>query len=214
MNNFSTTPVYHGGSAGKMKGWPSGGGGSTSPNPDTIRMVLEEKSFHQANSNPAIAALHTTPNDSTYGYKTYDLNQLTRIFATFALPHKQWSRVLTGATGVRLWLFGYHETTIAAPNNTISINVSLTGIDQGGSYNYTAPAAGYVYNRTIDAATSAPYQNMTIFVDDMDVNDPGGGGLIYDPIFHLRILRNNSGGGDTYPNVFRLQGGIVEFPLV
>lgn len=203
--------IYHGGGAGR-RGFAAGGG-SSGPNPDTIRIVLEEKSFHQANSNPAIAALHTTPNDSTYGYKTYDMNQLTRVFATFALPHDQWSRVLTGSTGVKLYLFGYIETTIAAPNNILSFNVSLTGIDQGGSFNYTAPPAGYVYNRTIDGAVFAPYQNATIFVGDMDVYDPGGGGLVNTPTFHLRVLRNNNGGGDTYPNVFRLQGGIVEFPL-
>lgn len=209
---MNSSLIYHGGSSARS-GFSSSSGSST-PNPDTIRIVLEEKSFHQANSNPAIAALHTTPNDSNYGYKTYDINQFNRVFATFALPHDKWSRVLTGATKIKLYLFGYIETTIAAPSNILSFSMSLTGIDQGEDFNYINPPAPFIYTRQIDGAVFAPFQNATLHVADMDVYDPAGNGLLNTPTFHLRILRNNNGGGDTYPNVFRLQGGIVEFPII
>lgn len=209
---METSKIYHGGGIGK------GGGFAPSATPgyinNTVRVTLEEKSFHYANSNPITSALHTTPNDANYGYKTDDFTQFTRGFVSFPKPHKDWTRVITGTTGISLELHGYHETVIGAPNNIVNINISLTITRVGETVNYVAPAGSPpIYTRSVDCATTPAFQLATFKITDMVIHNPSGLNPNAECMFHLRVLRNNNGGGDTYPNVFRIMGGYVEFPL-
>lgn len=204
--------IYHGGSLGRSGGFfPAS---TPTPTIDTIRIPIEEKSFHYANSNPITSALHTTPNDSNYGYKTDDFTQFTRGFISFPKPHKDWTRVITGATGITLAIHGYHETVIAAPNNIVRFNFSITITRVGETVNYVAPAGSPpIYTRDVNCATTPAFQLATMSISDLVIHNPSGLNPDEECMFHLRALRNNNGGGDTYPNVFRVMGGYVEFPL-
>lgn len=203
--------IYHGGGLHRGGGFSTSGGSSL----DTIRVLLEEKSFHYGNSNPITSALHTTPKDTNFGYKTDDFTPLTRGFVSFPRPHKRWTRVISGTTLINFELHGYHETVIAAPNNIVRFKISLTITRVNETINYTAPSTGTppTYLCDLDCGTIPAYQLATIRILNMNLHNPSGLNPNDECMFHLRVLRENSSGGDTYPNVFRIMGGYVEFPL-
>lgn len=204
---MTTSMVYHGGSSGKLKGWPAGG--SSGPNPDTIRYVLEEKSWHYSNTNPISSNLHTVPNDALYGYKTPDFNQGLGAFATFALPHKDWSRVLTGTTGINLDFFFYGDTSVAAPNNIGYFNVEMYIVRPGETVNFAKSAGVFM---TLDFSVPA-YQMIGYRFSNMQVTDPAATGAAGWCIFYIKCRRQTAG-TDTYTNTCRMLGAVVEFPLV
>jgi hypothetical protein len=187
---------------------------TSSPGINSIRVLFEEDSFHYGNSNPSTSLLHTTANDTNFGYKTEDFVRLNRAFISFPKPHINWTRVLSGATGITMCLIGYHETLIVAPNNNVRFTTSLTIVRTGETVNYVAPAGNPpIYNSDIDCGVIPAFQLTSIIVPNYVVHNPSGLNPNSECMFHFRILRPDAGGGDTYPNVFRILGGFIEFPL-
>jgi len=199
--------IYHGGGAGKGRGFS--GGGSSGPNPDTIRYVLEEKSWHYANSNPVTSALHATALDGLYGYKTDDFDQGDGCFATFALPHKDWTRVLTGTTGINLDFFFYADASVAAPNNIGYFNTEMYIFRPGETVNFAKSAGVFM---SLDFSVPA-LQVVGHRFSDMQVTDPAATGAAGWCLFYIK-LRRQYGPNDTYTGgQIRLVGAVVEFPL-
>lgn len=202
MNQAS---IYHGG------GFGGGGGFSavpvSTPNPNTIRIVLEEKSWHQANSSPALSALHATALDPLYGYKTYDFNKGLGAFATFHLPHKDWIRVLTGTTKIKFFLNFYHELAVGAPNNIGYFNTNMYIFRNGETVDFAKSGGQFA---SIDCSGTA-YRLIQYTFNNYQVADPAGSGAAGECMFFIKLRRENT--GDTYANVIRFLGAAVEFPL-
>lgn len=203
--NAGNAMIYHGGPKGKAGGW----GGSSGPNPDTIRIDLDEKAWHQANSAPAISALHTTPLDALYGYKTYDFDRGDGAFATFCLPHKDWAFNLgpAPASAIQYVLHFYHDGPTPGPANNAVINTSIYIWRSGESVDF---AKGGGTMATFGAAIPA-YQTMTVTFNNFVITDPSGSGLNAECLFFVKLRREFV--GDSFPNQLRLLGGFVEFPL-
>lgn len=200
--------IYHGGGIGGG-GFPGGGGGGSTPNPDTIRYVLEEKSWHYANSNPITSALHTVPNDGLYGYKTSDFDQGDGAFATFALPHKDWIRVLSGTTKINLDFFFYADASVAAPNNIGYFNVELYIFRPGETVNFAKIEGVFM---SLDFSVPA-WQMVGHRFSDMIVTDPAGTGAAGWCMFYIKI-RRQYGPNDTFTGgQIRMLGAVIEFPL-
>lgn len=198
--------VYHGGGVGRG-GFPSGGGGGGI---DTIRLVASEKEWHQGNTSPAIANLHTTPADSAYGLKTYDFNKTNRAFATIGLVHKDWDWILSGATGINMFHHFYHEAAVAAPNNIARFVTSIYIVRNGESLSFASMAGSYTFD--VDCSGTA-YNLITASFSNVVVNNPSGAVTQVEPIFHWRLRRLDTVDGDTYANVVRFLGGVIEYPI-
>lgn len=203
---FGSGAIYHGGASAK-RGFPAGSG-SSGPNPDTIRMVLEEKSWHEANSQAATALLHTTSNDGLYGYKTYDFDKGDGAFATFALPHKQWPHILTGTTGINLDFFFYTEAAVAAPNNIGYFNTNAYIMRPGESVNFAKGGGQFM---SLDCSVAAQ-QLIGYRFTDYQISDPAASGTGGWCMIYLKLRREYT--GDTYTGgQIRLVGAVMEFPI-
>lgn len=199
--------IYHGGPITKKR-FPAPAV-SPGPNPDTIRMNLDPFSFHASNSNPATRALHTTPNDSSYGYETWDFDKGDGVFALFGLPNKLWGFTLAGATGITVdWHF-YHEQPAAAPNNDGYFNTNLYIVRQNESFNFAKAGGQFL---TLDCSFPA-YNHLAANVTNYQVVDPSGAGTVDEQsLLYVKLRREFT--GDTFPTVIRFLGMVIEFPLV
>lgn len=198
--------IYHGG------GMIRGRGFYTVPTPyipNTIRVDLQEKAWHYSNTLPIISNLHTTPLDTSFGYKTPDFDQGEGAFTHFALPHKDWTHLLTGTTGVRLIYNFYHELTVAAPNNFIQFNTNVFIFRPGETCNF-AKTSGTLFN--FNAATTAPYECLHANMNNFTIVDPAGSGASGECMIYIAI-RRSAAGTDTYANPVRMLGATIEFPL-
>lgn len=207
MNLPGNARVFHGGPCGKMRGWP--GAGSSGPNPDTIRVWLDEKAWHYANSNPVTSALHATANDGLYGYKTDDFDQGDGCFATFAKPHKDWIQVLSGTTKIQLTYFFYADASVAAPNNIGYFNTNAYIMRPGETVDFAKSGGQFM---SLDFSVPA-LQVVAYTFNNYVIADPAGSGAAGECLIYLK-LRREYGPNDTYTGgQIRLLGGLMEFPL-
>lgn len=200
--------IYHGG--GMLRGRGFYTPPATPYIPNTIRIDLQEKAWHYANNLPIVSALHTVPNDVLFGYKTPDFDQGEGAFTHFALPHRDWTHVLTGSTAIRLIYNFYHELTVAAPNNIAHFTTAAYIFRPGETCNF-AKTNGVTF--TYDAATTAPYETLHTNLNNFTIVDPAATGAAGECMIYIAIRRSPAGPNDTYAHVVRMLGATMEFPL-
>lgn len=196
---------------GSGSGFGGGGGvAPTSPNPDTIRVILDEKAWHEANSMPATANLHVTPADQLYGFKTYDFTTPgLGAFATFSLPHSQWTYDLglIPVTKVNLILNFYHSGATPGPVNNALFNTAVYIFRKNESVDF-AKAGGTMFNF---GASIPSFQLMTNELNDIQIDNPSGLTVQDECMFFIKLRREIA--GDLFPHELKLIGGVIEFPL-
>lgn len=197
--------VWHGGGAGKQKGY-GGGSGDGKYLIDRLWVPSQEFTPHPGNPCGGLFTATLPLGGIATRHYTFATNQ-TDIAFTWVKPPLYWNYDVVAPTGLNVKIHWYGDNT--NPATGVRMAAFLGIVRDQETLNFAAP----VMTPWTTNITTA-YRLYIYEFNNFPITDPSGAGTSVEPLLYFKFERQGLVPADTYPFDIHLLGVSFDFPMV